>query len=75
MSEDLNKHRQVKSVDSNNIITAEEGFAIPADRVLPVKLRSRADVIFKIIDMEKKYPNDAELGKNIREAVLSWKEE
>jgi len=68
MSKDLNKHRQVKSVDSNSI-------GPMTSMVLPVKLRSRADVIFEIIDMEKKYPNDAELGKNIREAVLSWTEQ
>lgn len=75
MSKDLNKHRQIKSVDSNNIITAEEGFAIPADRTLPVKLRSRFDMIFEIIDMEKKYPNDADLGKHLRQEILSWKDE
>ncbi len=68
MSKDLNKHRQVKSVDSNNI-------GPMTSMVLPVKLRSRADVIFKIIDMEKKYPNDADLGKYVRQEILSWKEE
>ncbi len=68
MSKDLNKHRQVKSVDSNSI-------GPMTSMVLPVKLRSRADVIFKIIDMEKKYPNDADLGKYVRQEILSWKEE
>tara|TARA_B100000900_G_scaffold301344_1_gene259927 strand:- start:251 stop:547 length:297 start_codon:yes stop_codon:yes gene_type:complete len=67
MTKDLNKHRQVKSVDSNSII--------PANRVLPVKLRSRADVIFEIIDMEEKYPNDTDLGRHVRQEILSWKEE
>ena len=57
--ERLNELRQVKGVDSNNIITAEEGFVIPPNRVLPVKLS-------EIIDMEKKYPNDADLGREIR---------
>ena len=69
MSKDLNKHRQVKSVDSNNIIGPMTSM------VLPVKLRSRADVIFEIIDMERKYPNDADLGRHVRQEILSWKDE
>ena len=68
MSKELNKHRQVKSVDSNSIVTGK------ADKVLPVKLRSRFDMIFEIIDIEKKYPNDADLGKHLRQEILSWNE-
>jgi len=68
MSKDLNKHRQVKSVDSNSI-------GPMTSMVLPVKLRSRFDMIFEIIDIEKKYPNDADLGKHLRQEILSWNEE
>ena len=68
MSKELNKHRQVKSVDSNSIVTGK------ADKVLPVKLRSRFDMVFEIIDIEKKYPNDADLGKHLRQEILSWNE-
>lgn len=68
MSKELNKHRQVKSVDSNSIVTGK------ADKVLPVKLRSRFNMIFEIIDIEKKYPNDADLGKHLRQEILSWNE-
>ena len=56
MSKNLNKHRQVKGVDSNSMIrknppTREgEGFFKVSDIILVIK----------------KYPNDADLGKFIR---------
>ena len=65
MSKNLNKHRQVKSVDSNSMIrknppTREgEGFFKVSDIILVIK----------------KYPNDADLGKFIRKVILSWKDE
>ena len=62
MSEDLNKHRQVKSVDSKSNTESYDVDSMPNFTGL-------------ILYLMKKYPNDAELGKNIREAVLSWKEE
>tara|TARA_R100001509_G_C4850341_1_gene209843 strand:- start:251 stop:574 length:324 start_codon:yes stop_codon:yes gene_type:complete len=64
LMKDLNKHRQVKSVDSNSMIrknppTREgEGFFKMSDMILVVK----------------RYPNDADLGKFIRGAITSWKE-
>ena len=66
MSEDLNKHRQVKSVDSNTITGI---YSVDNEIV------SMPDITGLVIYLMKKYPNDAELGKHVRKAVLSWKEE
>ena len=68
MSEDLNKHRQVKSVDSkSNTITGI--YSVDNEIV------SMPDITGLVIYLMKKYPNDAEFGKHLRESVLSWKEE
>ena len=66
MSKDLNKHRQVKSVDSNTITGI---YSVDNEIV------SMPDITGLVIYLMKKYPNDADLGRNIRESVLSWKEE
>ena len=68
MSRDLNKHRQVKSVDSkSNTITGI--YSVDNEIV------SMPDITGLVIYLMKKYPNDAEFGKHLRESVLSWKEE
>ena len=64
MSEDLNKHRQVKSVDSNSMIRKN-----PPTREGDGYLK-----VSDIILVMNKYPNDADLGKFIRKAILSWNE-
>ena len=66
MSKDLNKHRQVKGVDSktNTDIYSVENEIIAMPNITAL-----------VIHLMKKYPNDAEFGKHIRESVLSWKEE
>ena len=65
MSEDLNKHRQVKSVDSKtntNIYSIDnEIVAIP-------------NITALVVYLVKTYPNDTDLGKQVRNTVLSWKE-
>tara|TARA_B100000900_G_C19965882_1_gene467728 strand:+ start:265 stop:465 length:201 start_codon:yes stop_codon:yes gene_type:complete len=66
MSKDLNKHRQVKSVDSN---TNTDIYSVDNEIV------AMPNITALVIYLMKKYPNDADLGRNIREAVLSWKEE
>ncbi len=64
MTKELNKHRQVKSVDSKNntdIYSVDnELIAMPNMTTL-------------VIYLMKKYPNDTEFGKHVREAILSWK--
>ena len=64
--EDLNKHRQVKSVDSN---TSTDIYSVDNEIV------AMPNITALVIHLMKKYPNDAEFGKHVREAVLSWKEE
>ena len=66
MSEDLNKHRQVKSVDSK---TNTDIYSVDNEIV------SMPNITALVIYLMKKYPNDAEFGKQVRETVLSWKEE
>jgi len=66
MSKDLNKHRQVKSVDSNANMST---YSIDNEIV------TMPNITALVIHLMKKYPNDAEFGKHVRESVLSWKEE
>ena len=63
--EDLNKHRQVKGVDSN---TNTDIYSV--DNKLVAMPNITALVIYFVME----YPNDADLGKHVRNAVLSWKE-
>jgi len=69
MTKDLNKYRQVKSVDSNsntetNDINTMLGF--------PELVLYHYPMWENLI---KEYPNDADLGRKIREAILLWNEE
>jgi hypothetical protein len=63
MSEDLNKHRQVKGVDS---ITALGIYTVNN------KVVSMPDLTGTIIDLMKEYPNDADLGKKVRQLILNY---
>jgi hypothetical protein len=63
MSEDLNKHRQVKGVDS---ITALGIYTVNN------KVVSMPDLTGTIIDLMKEYPNDADLGKKVRRLILNY---
>ena len=65
MSKDLNKHRQVKSVDSNTNMST---YSIDNEIV------TMPNITALVIHLMKKYPNDTDLGKHIRATVLSWKE-
>jgi hypothetical protein len=65
MNEKLNKLRQVKSVDSN---TNTDIYSVDNEII------AMPNITALVIHLIKKYPNDAELGKNVRKAVLSWKE-
>ena len=66
MTKDLNKHRQVKSVDSN---TNTDIYSVDNEIV------AMPNITALVIHLMKKYPNDAEFGKHVRATVLSWKEE
>ena len=61
--EDLNKHRQVKSVDSkNNQINPQENKFV------------LCEFGQKVLELHNKYPNDADFGKQARQLILLWKE-
>ena len=66
MSKDLNEHRQVKSVDSK---TNTDIYSIDNEIV------SMPNITALVIYLMKKYPNDAEFGKHVRDTVLLWKNE
>ena len=66
MSKNLNKHRQVKGVDSKS---NTDIYSVDNEIV------AMPNITALVIHLMKKYPNDAEFGKHVREAVLSWKEE
>jgi hypothetical protein len=72
MSEDLNKHRQVKSVYSkNNQINPQENKFVLCEfgqKVLELHNKYPNDADFN------KYPNDADFGKQARQLILLWKE-
>jgi hypothetical protein len=67
MSEDLNKHRQVKSVYSkNNQINPQENkFVLCEFGQKVLELHNK---------YPNKYPNDADFGKQARQLILLWKE-
>jgi len=69
MSKDLNKHRQVKSVDSNTNIKSNN---IDSMLGFPELILFRLPLWENLI---KEYPNDTDLGRKIREAILLWKDE
>ncbi len=61
--EDLNKHRQVKSVYSkNNQINPQE------NKFVLCEFGER------VLELHNKYPNDADFGKQARQLILLWKE-
>ena len=63
---ELNKLRQVKGVDSNSntsIYTIDN------------ELIAMPNITALMIHFVKKYPNDADLGKQVRNTIMSWKEE
>ena len=66
MSKELNKLRQVKSVDSN---TNTDIYSVDNEIV------AMPNITALVIHLMKKYPNDADFGKHVRATVLSWKEE
>ena len=65
MSKDLNKLRQVKGVDSKS---NTDIYSVDNEIV------AMPNITALVIHLMKKYPNDAEFGKHVRESVLSWKE-
>lgn len=63
MSEDLNKHRQVKSVYSkNNQIKPEN------NKFVLCEFGER------VLELHKKYPNNSDFGKQTRQLILLWEE-
>jgi hypothetical protein len=69
MSKDLNKHRQIRGIDSN---------LHDYDRIKETIQENKFSLCHlgeNIIKLYKEYPNDAELGKEVRKVILLWKEE
>lgn len=65
MSKDLNKHRQERGIDSN---------LHDYDRIKETINENRFSLCHlgaDIVELYKKYPNDAELGKQVRKLILS----
>lgn len=62
----LNKLRQVKGVDSN---TSTGIYNIDN------QLIAMPNITALMVHFVKKYPNDTDLGKHVRNTVMSWKEE
>ena len=62
----LNKLRQVKSVDSN---TSTGIYTIDNELI------AMPNITALMVHFVKKYPNDTDLGKHVRNTVMSWKEE
>jgi hypothetical protein len=67
--EELNKHRQVRGIDSNLHDYDRIKETIEENKFSLCHLGER------IIDLYKQYPNDSDLGKEVRKAIVSWKEE
>ena len=65
MSKELNKHRQVRGIDSNLHDYDRIRETIEENKFSLCHLGER------IIDLYKEYPNDAELGKQVRNLILS----
>ena len=69
MSRDLNEYRQVKSVDSkSNTETNDINTMLGFPELVLYHYPMWENLI-------KKCPNDADLGRKIREAILLWKDE
>jgi len=64
MSEDLNKHRQVKSVDSNQH---------DYDRIKETIMENKFTLCHlgeSVMELHEKYPNDTDFGKQVRQLIL-----
>lgn len=64
MSEDLNKHRQVKSVDSNQH---------DYDRIKETIMENKFTLCHlgeSVLELHEKYPNDTDFGKQVRQLIL-----
>lgn len=64
MSEDLNKHRQVKSVDSNQH---------DYDRIKETIMENKFTLCHlgeSVMELHKKYSNDTDFGKQVRQLIL-----
>ena len=67
--EEMNKHRQERGIDSN---------LHDYDRIKETINENRFSLCHlgeKVIEVSKKYPNDADFGKEIRQIIYLWKEE
>ena len=63
--EELNKHRQVRGIDSN---------LHDYDRIKETIEENKFNLCHlgeRIIDLYKEYPNDSDLGKEVRNLILS----
>ena len=63
--EEMNKHRQVKGIDSN---------LHDYDRIRETIQENKFSLCHlgaDIVQLYKEYPNDAELGKQVRKLILS----
>lgn len=64
MNKYLNKHRQVKGVDSN-----EHDW----DRIKETIMENRFTLCHlgeSVLELHKKYPNDTDFGKQVRQLIL-----
>jgi len=64
MSEDLNKHRQVKSVDSNQH---------DYDRIKETIMENKFTLCHlgeSVMELHEKYPHDTDFGKQVRQLIL-----
>ena len=69
MRKDLKKHIQVIGIDSN---------LHDYDRIRETINENRFSLCHlgeKVVEIAKKYPNDADFGKEIRQILYLWKEE
>ncbi len=69
MSKDLNKHRQERGIDSN---------LHDYDRIRETINENRFNLCHlgeKVMEIARKYPNDTDFGKEVRQILYLWKEE
>ena len=66
MSKELNKHRQVKGIDSN-----QHDYDRIKETVIEQNKFKLCHLGESVMKLYKKYPNDTDLGKRIRELILS----
>jgi hypothetical protein len=64
MNKNLNKHRQVKSVDSNQH---------DYDRIKETIMENKFTLCHlgeSVMELHEKYPNDTDFGKQVRQLIL-----